>query len=170
MQLLQSVAAAVPPVDTRLAITYAVNIEIQSHEIGGPSGLCTFAAEIPAPVRAPISRRIVQELLHLAALHGRSPSIEIERGAPSPGNDSQIAIARSVADTSEQERPTASHDWIRCRQMRRQVRGVRQYCRAMNAEQKFVRHFLHRQLIGNSNKCLLREGRDLRRRIIRSKD
>src|SRR5882762_7450423 len=109
MQLLQSVAAAVPPVDTRLTITHAVNVEIQSHEIGGPPGPCNFAAEIPAPVCAPILRRIVQELLHLAALHGRSPSIEIERGAPSPRDDSQIAIARSVAETSGQGRPAASH-------------------------------------------------------------
>src|ERR1700704_1021349 len=122
MQLTQSAAAAAPPVDASLAITHAVNVEIQSHEIGGPPGLCTFAAEIPAPVRAPILRRIVQELLHLAALHGRSPSIKTERGAPSPRNDSQIAIARSVAETSEQGRPTASHGWIRCRRMRRRVR------------------------------------------------
>src|SRR6267378_8684003 len=101
MQLLQSAAAAVPPVDAMLAITHAVNVEIQSHEIGSPPGLCTFAAEIPAPVRAPISRRIVQELLHLAALHGRSPSIEIERGAPSPRDDSQIPSARSKRESAK---------------------------------------------------------------------
>src|SRR3977135_2981242 len=122
MQLLPSVAAAVPPVDTRLAIKHAVNEEIQSHEICGPSGLCTFAAEIPAPVCAPILRRIVQELLHLAALYGLRPSIKIERGAPSPRDDSQIAIARSVAETCEQGRPAASHGWIPWLRTRRWVR------------------------------------------------
>src|SRR5579864_4184944 len=150
MTLLQTAAAAVPSVDTGLTATHAVNIEVQGHEISAISNRCSFAAEISTPVRQPISCREVEELLHLAALHGRSPRVEIESGAASPDDGSQTIVASRVAGDLGKGWLTVNNR----RYMQRQPRRVRQDRRAMNIEQQRVGHFVRRQLIWNSCECL----------------
>src|SRR5258708_36934566 len=84
MELLQCAGAAIPAVNARIAIAYAMNVEVERHKISSPAIRGVFAAKISAPVRSPIPGGEVQNLFQLAAPHRRSARIEIERGTPLP--------------------------------------------------------------------------------------
>src|SRR5882672_2179875 len=104
MELYETVCVSVPPVDDRLATAYAMHIEVKGHEIGSALKPCRMAMEIPAPVRHPIARRKIQNLLGFLALHEWSARIEIERGTPPPHDFSQRGVARGFGQGVGQRR------------------------------------------------------------------
>src|SRR6516164_3993050 len=97
MELHQPAAGLVPPMDARLAVAHTVDVQVRRHEISTSFRRRCLAAEIPAPVRAPIPRREIQELFYLLAFHRRSPRVEIKCGATAPHGWSETDIARRVA-------------------------------------------------------------------------
>src|SRR5260370_36022736 len=97
MELLELAGAAIPPVNARLAIAHAMNVEIERNKISSLLVCRVIAAKISAPVSLPISRGEIQNLFQLTAFHRRSSRIEIERRTPLSDYRSQASVTPDFA-------------------------------------------------------------------------
>src|ERR1700684_2364169 len=67
VKLLQSSLQRIPAIDAGLAIADTVNVEIERNEVRARGRRLGPSVEIGTPIRGPIARRKIQELLQLTA-------------------------------------------------------------------------------------------------------